>query len=237
MNLRQCQPARDRPLRLSLEQVERIPLPDDADGGVSGICGCGWAPARLNDHFLMIPANNLKKGMAIRYNGDVGVVLETMHRTPGNLRAFVQIIMRSIKTGKSSDIRLSSTEKVEVVEMERRKLEFSYSDPQGFHFMDPETYDTETYSPELVGAAKDFLVENLAVEVLYTEGKPVEIELPASVNLKVIESPEGLRGDTASNVTKHAVLETGRSIQVPLFITEGELIKVDTRSGSYMGRA
>jgi elongation factor P len=89
----------------------------------------------------------------------------------------------------------------------------------------------------LIGAAKDYLVENLSVQVLYAEGKPVQIELPASVSLKIVESPQGLRGDTASNVTKPAVLETGKTINVPLFIEEGESVKIDTRTGNYMGRA
>jgi elongation factor P len=103
--------------------------------------------------------------------------------------------------------------------------------------MDPETYDTITLQENLIGDSKDYLVENLSLQVLYAEGKPVQIELPASVSLKVVESPEGLRGDTASNVTKPAVLETGKTINVPLFIKEGETIKIDTRTGAYMGRA
>jgi len=144
----------------------------------------------------MAAANDLRKGMAIKYNGNPAIVLEVHHRTPGNLRAFVQAIIRYINTGKSADVRFGS-----------------------------------------IGNAKDYLVENLAVQVLYAEGKAVQVELPASVSLKVTESPEGLRGDTASNVTKPALLETGKTINVPLFIKEGETIKIDTRTGAYMGRA
>jgi elongation factor P len=103
--------------------------------------------------------------------------------------------------------------------------------------MDPETYETVDLEENLLGDAKDYLVENLSVQVLYAEGKAVQIELPASVNLKVVESAQGLRGDTASNVTKPAKLETGKTINVPLFIKEGETIKIDTRTGAYMGRA
>ncbi len=103
--------------------------------------------------------------------------------------------------------------------------------------MDPETYDTVTLQENLIGDSRDYLVENLSIQVLYAEGKPVQIEMPASVNLKVVESAEGLRGDTASNVTKPAKLETGKTINVPLFIKEGETIKIDTRTGAYMGRA
>lgn len=185
----------------------------------------------------MALANDLRKGMAIRYNGNEAIVLDVQHRTPGNLRAFVQAIIRYINTGKSADVRFSSTEKVDLVEVHRSNLEFSYSDPQGFHFMDPDTYETITFAPEFVEGVKDYLTENLKVEVLYVEGRAAQIELPASVEIKVIESAEGIRGDSANNVQKPAVLETGVSIQVPLFIKEGETIKVDTRTGTYLGRA
>lgn len=185
----------------------------------------------------MPAANDLRKGMAIKYNNDTYVVLEVTHRTPGNLRAFVQAILRSIKTGKSSDVRFSSTEKVELVDLQRRPLEFSYKDHEGYHFMDPETYETLELDEALIASVKDYLVENLKVEVLYAEGKAVEVEIPASVTLKVIESPEGLRGDTASNVQKPATLESGLVVNVPLFIKEGEMVKIDTRTGAYMGRA
>lgn len=175
--------------------------------------------------------------MAIRYNGNVAIVLDVQHRTPGNLRAFVQCIIRYIGTGKSADIRFASTEKVDLVDVHRQTLEFSYKDNEGYHFMDPESYETITFHKELLADSVDYLVENLAVEVLYAEGRPVQVELPSSVNLKVTESPEGVKGDTATNVQKAATLETGKVVQVPLFIKEGELIKVDTRTGNYMGRA
>src|SRR5947199_6343629 len=185
----------------------------------------------------MPAANDLLKGIAIKYNGNPAIVLEVHHRTPGNLRAFVQAIIRYINTGKSADVRFGSTDKVELIDIERKQLEFSYKDNNGFHFMDPETYETITLQPDLLGDSTAYLVENLSVQVLYAEGKPVQMELPASVSLKVIESAEGVRGDTASNVTKPAKLETGRTINVPLFIKEGETIKIDTRTGAYMGRA
>ncbi len=185
----------------------------------------------------MALANDLRKGMAIRYNGNPAIVLEVQHRTPGNLRAFVQAIIRYINTGKSADVRFSSTEKVDLVDVNRQQLEFSYKDPQGYNFINPETYETITLQEDLVSESKDFLVENLKVEVLSIEGRPAQIELPASVTLKVTESAEGIRGDSANNVQKPATLETGKIVQVPLFIKEGELIKIDTRTGTYMGRA
>ena len=185
----------------------------------------------------MALANDLRKGMAIRYNGNPAIVLEVQHRTPGNLRAFVQAIIRYINTGKSADVRFSSTEKVDLVDVNRQQLEFSYNDPQGYHFIDPDTYDTITPQSDLVAEAKDYLVENLKVEVLSIEGRPAQVELPSSVTLKVTESAQGVRGDSANNVQKPATLQTGKVIQVPLFIKEGELIKVDTRTGAYLGRA
>lgn len=185
----------------------------------------------------MPAANDLRKGMAILYNGDVAVVLDTQHRTPGNLRAFVQASIRSLKSGKSSDVRFSSTEKVEVVPMTTRKMEFSYKDGDDFVFSDPETYETVTLPPELVGDARNYLVENAPITMTFVEDKAVSIELPASVVLRVTDAPEGIRGDSANNVQKPVKLETGISIQVPLFIKTGEKVKIDTRTGKYMERA
>ena len=175
--------------------------------------------------------------MAILYNGDVAVILETQHRTPGNLRAFVQASIRSVKNGKSSDVRFSSTEKVDVVPMITKKMEFSYKDGEDFVFSDPETYETTQLTPELVGDAKNYLVENGLVTMTFVEEKPVLIDLPASVILTVTDAPDGIRGDSANNVMKAVVLETGISIQVPLFIKTGEKLKIDTRTGKYMERA
>ncbi len=175
--------------------------------------------------------------MAINYNGDVCVVLDSQHRTPGNLRAFVQASLRSLRTGKSSDVRFSSTERIDVVPMMVRKMEFSYKDGEDFVFSDPETYETVTLSPELVGDAKLYLVENGPVTVTFVEDKAVSVELPSSVILTVKDAPEGIRGDSANNVQKTVILETGISVQAPLFIKTGEKIKIDTRTGKYMERA
>ena len=175
--------------------------------------------------------------MAINYNGDVCVVLEFQHRTPGNLRAFVQATLRSIRTGKSSDIRLSSTEKIEPVPMMTTKMEFSYKDGADYVFTDPESYETVTLTAELVGDAKNYLVENGEVTVTFVEEKAVTVEIPASVTLTVTDAPEGIRGDSANNVQKAIILETGITVQAPLFIKTGEKIRIDTRTGKYMERA
>jgi elongation factor P len=186
---------------------------------------------------FMASANDLRKGMAISYNGDVSVVLETQHRTPGNLHAFVQASLRSLKTGKTSDVRFSSTEKIEVVPMMTRKMDFSYKDGDDFVFSDPETYETTTLTTEILGDAKNYLVENASVTVTFVDDKAVSIEMPSSVVLKVSDAPEGIRGDSSNNVQKPIVLETGITVQAPLFIKTGEKIKVDTRTGKYMERA
>jgi len=175
--------------------------------------------------------------MAINYNGDIAVVLDSQHRTPGNLRAFVQASIRSIKTGKSSDVRFSSTEKIEVIPMMTKKMEFSYKDGEDFVFSDPETYETVNLTAELVSDTKNYLVENSPVTMTFVEDKAVSIELPSSVVLTVTEAPEGIRGDSANNVQKAVTMETGIVIQAPLFIKTGEKLKIDTRTGKYMERA
>jgi elongation factor P len=185
----------------------------------------------------MATANDLRRGQAINYNGDVAVVLDVQHRTPGNLRAFVQASIRSIRTGKSSDIRFSSTEKIETVPMLTTKMEFSYKDGEDYVFTDPESYETVTLAAELVGDAKSYLVENGVVTVTFVEEKAVSVELPSSVILQVTDAPEGVRGDSANNVQKAITVETGITVQAPLFIKTGEKIKVDTRTGKYMERA
>ncbi len=175
--------------------------------------------------------------MAVNYNGDICVVLDMQHRTPGNLRAFVQATLRSIRTGKSSDVRFSSTERIDPVPMITKRMEFSYKDGQDYVFTDPETFETVTVVPELVGDGKSYLVENGSATVTFVEEKVVSIELPSSVVLTVTDAPEGIRGDSANNVQKPATIETGITVQVPLFIKTGEKIKIDTRTGKYMERA
>ena len=186
---------------------------------------------------MALSANDLRKGMAINYNGDIVVVLDMQHRTPGNLRAFVQASLRSIKSGKSTDVRFSSTERIDVLPMMNKKMEFSYKDAEDFVFCDPDTFETVTLTPEIVGDAKNFLVENGVANVTFVEDKAVMLEMPSAVVLTVTEAPEGIKGDSANNVQKSITVETGVTLQAPLFIKNGEKIKVDTRTGKYMERA
>jgi elongation factor P len=184
-----------------------------------------------------VPSTNLRKGQAIKVKGELGIILELEHRTPGNLNGFVQVIMRSFNSGKSKDFRFQASEKVEVIEVDRQKLEFSYADNTGFNFMNPETYETVTLPQSLVADVRDLLIENLPIDVLFIEGNPVSIDMPASVDIEVKEAAEGVKGDSANNVQKPVTLSTGKVIQAPLFIKTGDVIRLDTRTGKYLGRA
>jgi len=184
-----------------------------------------------------IVATNVKKGQCIKYQGELGLVLGLEHRTPGKGNALIAATIRSFQTGKTKTIRFASSDKVEIVDTDRQKLEFSYSDPTGFHFMDMNTYETITLTPELIGDCKDYLAEGMSAEVLFIEENPVSVDLPAVVELTVTESSEGIKGDTANNPTKPATLETGKIVHVPLFVKPGDKLKISTTDGSYSGRA
>ena len=182
-------------------------------------------------------ASELKRGMIIREGGELLVVIEMEHRTPGNLRAIYQATLKNILSGKMVNKRFSPADSVEKADLDTKKMQYLYSDHEGFHFMDMANYESITLEVELVGKTKDFLKENLAVEVLYYDHNPVAIEVPVSVALKITESAPGAKGDTSGRAQKPATLETGFVINVPLFIEEGEMVLVDTRTGEYLGRA
>lgn len=185
---------------------------------------------------MAVVATQIKKGQCISYKGESGIVLNLEHRTPGKGNALIMATIRSFQSGKTKDIRFASGDKVELVNTERQKLEFSYSDPSGYHFMDPQTFETITLTEEMVSGIKDILIDALQVEVLYLDGKPVSVDPPSSVDLKITESAPGVKGDTANNPTKEATLETGLRIQVPLFCKPGDVIKVDSATGKYLSR-
>lgn len=186
---------------------------------------------------MAVNAVDLKRGMAVRWNGDVCVVEETQHRTPGNLRAFIQATLRSIQTGRSFEQRLASSEKLETVDVRHDKWDYSYKDQANYVFLNPDTYENLELPETIVKNVKDYLTENQTCEIMFIEGRAVSVDVPPTVALKVTESPEGVKGDSANNVMKPAKLETGLEVQVPLFIKEGETVKVDTRTGKYLSRA
>jgi elongation factor P len=185
----------------------------------------------------MPAANDIRKGQVIKHNGEPHLVMETQHRTPGNLRAMVQIKMRNLRYGKSLEQRFGSTDTLEVLQTDRRTLEFSYADRDSFAFIDPETFEQVELSAQTIGDVKNYLTPGGKVDVLFVDEKPMTVDLPSAVTLKVVESSDGIRGDTTSNVQKPAVLETGLAITVPLFVKEGEMVRVSTADGSYLGRA
>lgn len=187
--------------------------------------------------FTMPAANDIRKGQVIKFNGEPHLVMETQHRTPGNLRAFVQVKMRNLRYGKALDQRFASTDTIEVLPTDRRTLEFSYADRDTYAFIDPESFDQIELSAETLGEVKNYLTAGGKVDVLFVDEKALSVDVPSAVTLKIVESAEGVKGDTASNVQKPAKLETGLIVQVPLFIKEGELIRVSTADGTYLGRA
>lgn len=182
-------------------------------------------------------ASELKKGMIIEDGGELYVVISVDHRTPGNLRAIYQTTLKHLLDGKITNMRYSPEDKVEKVDLESKKAQYLFHDHSGFHFMDMESYETIVLGEDILSDIKDYMKENAEISLLYHDHKPVTAELPASIDLKVVESAPGVRGDTSGKVTKPAKLETGLVINVPLFIEEGETIKVDTRTGQYLGRS
>ncbi|MFN3780886.1 MAG: elongation factor P [Candidatus Kapaibacteriota bacterium] len=180
--------------------------------------------------------SDLRPGAVINFNGELHIVLESEHRTPGNLRAFYQVKMRNMKTGRLSEYRFRSGESIEFVHVERKDFQYLYRDGNNFFFMDTETFEQIPLDMELVGKAVDYLTENMEVQLAFVDGQPIGVELPPHVNLRVVQTEPGVRGDTATNVLKPAVLESGVTIQVPIFINEGDLVRVDTRTGEYVER-
>ena len=185
----------------------------------------------------MIQATKMRPGMVIKYNNDLYAVFSVSHRTPGNLRGFVQARMRSLKSGTMIENRFSSEDKVEKAILDEVEMEYLYDDGESFHFMNTENYEQMHLTKDLLGDATDYLIPQLKVKVEFYEGKPMGVELPASVEMTVVETEPGMRGATVSNVTKPAKMETGLIVQVPPFINEGQKIRVNTADGSYAERA
>src|SRR5437763_13690889 len=184
----------------------------------------------------MIAATQLRPGMVVKFNNDLYSIFSMNHRTPGNLRGFVQVRMRSLRSGSMTEHRFSSEDKVERAALEEHEMEYLYDDGEYFYFMNIESYEQMHLTKDLLGDATNFLIPNLKVTVEFYEGKPISVELPATVDMTVVETERGLKGATVSNVTKPAKMETGLVVQVPPFITEGEKIRVNTAEGTYQER-
>ena len=175
--------------------------------------------------------------MVIKFNNELYSVFKMEHRTPGNLRGFVQVKMRKLSSGSMMEHRFSSEDRVEKAALDEQEMEYLYDDGEYFYFMNTETYEQMHLTKDLLGDATGFLVPNLKVAVEFYEGKAISVELPASVDLKVVETEPGLKGASVSNVTKAAKLETGLVVQVPPFINEGERVRVSTSESAYLERA
>ena len=182
-------------------------------------------------------ANDMRPGMVIRHNGELFTIHKAEHRTPGNLRAFVQARMRNLRTGALIDHRFRSEDTVEKANLDEVEMQYLYSDGDSFFFMNTQNYEQIGLHKSVIEDRASYLVPDVVIKVQLFEGRPVDIELPATVNLKVVETEPGIKGASATNVTKLAKLETGLTVQVPAFIGEGEVITVDTSEGKYLERA
>lgn len=184
----------------------------------------------------MIAATQMKRGMTIKLNGELYRVFSTMHITPGNWRGMVQTKLKSLKTGSIIENRFRSEDRVEQAYLETHEMEYLYTDGSDYFFMNTATFDQIHLPMDLLEDSIPYLIPNIKIQVEFYEGRPIGIELPPSVELKVISTEPALRGATVSNVNKPATLETGLVIQVPPFVNEGEVIRVDTAEGKYQER-
>jgi elongation factor P len=186
---------------------------------------------------MAIPATQLRPGMVIKHNGDLHSVFSVEHRTPGNLRAFIQAKLRNLRTGAMFEHRFRSPDPIDKIVVDEVNMEYLYNDGDDYYFMNMENYEQTQLTRDVLGDSVEYLTPNLQIKVEFYNEKPVGIELPQTVELTVVSTEPGLKSATASSVTKPAKLETGLVVQVPPFINEGERIRVDTAEGAYLSRA
>ena len=184
----------------------------------------------------MIDVNTLRKGVTFEYDGQLLKVLEYSHNKPGRGNATIRIKARNLKSGATIEKTFQSGDRVPDVRLDFHNVQFLYADGEFFHFMDNETYEQPAINKEMLGDAAGFLVEGMECKLTFYDGAPLDIELPTSVDLKVVSAETAVRGDTATGVTKKVTVETGVSVQVPNFVKEGDTIRVDTRTGEYITR-
>src|ERR1051325_535171 len=184
----------------------------------------------------MATTSDLRNGLVIKYNNELHVIVSSEHRTPGNLRAFYQVKMKNLKNGRMIEHRFRSGEVIDVVRLDTRDYQYLYHDGSGYVFMDNNNYDQVSIQDDIVGEQSDYLKEGETVKIMFNGEIPITVEIPPHVNLKVIEAPPGSKGDTATGGTKPVKVESGATINAPLFINENDVIKVDTRTGAYLER-
>lgn len=184
----------------------------------------------------MASTNDIKNGMVLDLDGQLWQVQWFQHHKPGKGNAVVRTKIKNLLTGKTVDKTFNSDSKVDTATVDRREMQYLYHDGAGYVFMDNTTYDQMSLPDDIVGDAKDYLLEEQTAQVAIHNENPLFIELPPSVELEITYTEPGLQGDRSSGGTKPATVQTGKEIQVPLFLTQGELVKVDTRTGEYLGR-
>ena len=185
----------------------------------------------------MYSTSDFRKGLKIEINGEPFTIVDFLHVKPGKGGAFVRTTLKSLLTGNVIDRTFRSGEKLDKPDLEEKQMQFLYESEDEYHFMDSETYEQLFLIEQNLGDAKNYLQENVSVTVSFHNGKPIGVEVPIFVELTVTTTEPGLRGDTAAGATKPATLETGMTVQVPLFVNEGDVLKIDTRTGKYIERA
>ncbi len=183
------------------------------------------------------PVINLRKGHAVRHNNEVCIVIDHELKTPPRMASYVQMSIRSVATKKVFNLRLTSNDSMDGVLLERVPHEYSYKDSGGYHFLNPDTYEDTVVYDDLIEGVKNYLIEGQLYTILLADSIVASIDLPPSMVMTVTESSEGVKGDSANNVYKPAIMQTGLLVQVPLFINVGERINVKTEDNSYLGRA
>jgi elongation factor P len=184
----------------------------------------------------MITANDLRKGTTFDMEGELYQVVEYQHSFIGRGSANVRVKLRNLRTGTITDRTFSPDDRLDDVRLELREVQYLYNDGHLYYFMDTETYEQPVLSAEILGDTVDYLTENMTLQISTYDGEPIDIVLPVTVDLEVIEAPPGFAGDTATGATKQVTLETGLKVTVPLFVEEGDIIRVDTRTGQYLSR-
>lgn len=184
----------------------------------------------------MASTNDFRPGMVIRYNNELFTIVEFQHVNPGNWRAFVRTKLKNLKTGRVIENRFRSGESVDAVRVERKTFQYLYREGADFVLMDNETYEQINVAPDIIGEGEKYLKENTNIDILFDGTQIIAVEIPIFVQLRVTQTEPGVKGDTVSNTLKPAIVETGAQVMVPLFVNEGDLLKVDTRTGDYVER-
>ena len=185
----------------------------------------------------MISSNDLRNGVTIAVDGQLWTVIEFLHVKPGKGSAFVRTRLKNVKTGTTLERTFRAGEKLEHATVDNRQMQMLYNDADGYHFMDQENFENVTLQRDLIGGPADFLKDGMVVDVQFHDATPIGVDLPAHVELRIVETDPGFRGDTATNTTKPAKLETGATVNVPLFVESGDVIRIDTRDRRYIGRS